>query len=59
MRGRTNSFNVIHLVSVIKADIYPIKQSNYFYFSAMSRRKQVQIFSTNQLIYIATPEDIV
>ncbi len=39
--------------------IYPIKQSNDFEFSAMSRRRQVQLFSTNQPIYITSPEDIV
>lgn len=59
MSGRTNTFNVIHTASVIKADIYPIEQSNDFDFSAMSRRKQVQLFSTNKLIYIVSPEDIV
>lgn len=51
MRGRANTFNVIHLASVIKADIYPIKQSNNFEMSAMSRRKQVQLFSTNKTKY--------
>ncbi|NEQ78432.1 MAG: hypothetical protein F6K23_38855 [Okeania sp. SIO2C9] len=59
MRGRANTFNVIHLASVIKADIYPIKQSNNFEMSAMSRRKQVQLFSTNKTIYIASAEDII
>jgi len=59
MNGRTNSFNVIHTASVIKADIYPIQQSNDFEFSAMSRRKQVELFSTNKFIYIVSPEDIV
>ncbi|NET44057.1 hypothetical protein [Okeania sp. SIO2B3] len=59
MRRSTNTFNVIHTASVIKADIYPIKQSNDFDLSAMSRRKQVQLFSTNKLIYIVSPEDIV
>ncbi|NEP89805.1 MAG: hypothetical protein F6K18_24890 [Okeania sp. SIO2C2] len=59
MRGSNNTFNVIHTASVIKADIYPIKQSNDFDLSAMSRRKQVKLFSTNKLIYIVSPEDIV
>ncbi|NES04314.1 MAG: hypothetical protein F6K22_16645 [Okeania sp. SIO2F4] len=59
MSGRTNTFNVIHTTSVIKAEIYPIEQSNDFDFPAMSRRKQVQLFSTNQLIYIVSTEDIV
>ncbi|NES08033.1 MAG: hypothetical protein F6K22_37795 [Okeania sp. SIO2F4] len=59
MRGRTNSFNVIHTASVIKADIYPIKESNDFDLSAMSRRKQVELFSTNKFIYIVSPEDII
>ncbi|MEB3343186.1 hypothetical protein [Okeania sp.] len=59
MSGRTNTFNIIHLASVIKADIYSIQQSNNFDFSAISRRQQVELFSTNQFIYIATPEDIV
>ncbi|NEP80989.1 MAG: hypothetical protein F6K39_24205 [Okeania sp. SIO3B3] len=59
MRSRTNSFNVIHTASVIKADIYPINQSNDFDLSAMSRRKQVQPFSTNNSIYIASAEDII
>ncbi|MGB3507937.1 MAG: hypothetical protein WBA93_01570 [Microcoleaceae cyanobacterium] len=59
IRGRTNTFNVIHLASVIKADIYPIKQSNNFEISAMSRRRQVQLFSANKSIYITSPEDII
>lgn len=57
--GRTNSFNVIHTASVIKADIYPINHNNDFDLSAMSRRKQVQPFSTNNSIYIASAEDII
>ncbi|OZH53703.1 hypothetical protein AFK68_15885 [Hydrocoleum sp. CS-953] len=59
LRGRTNSFNVIHTASAIKADIYPIKQSNDFELSAMSRRKQVKLFSGNKSIYITSPEDII
>ena len=59
MMGRNNSFNVIHKASVIKADIYPIKQSNAFDLSAMSRRKQVHPFSTNKTIYIASAEDVI
>lgn len=58
MRGFTNTFNVIHTASVIKADIYPLQQ-NDFELSAMSRRIQVQLFSTNQTIYIISPEDII
>lgn len=59
MRGFINAFNVIHLASVIKANIYPIKQSNNFEISAMSRRIKVQLFSTNKNIYIISHEDII
>lgn len=58
-RGRSNSFNIIHTASAIKADIYPIKQSNNFESSAMLRRKQVQLFSANKSIYVTSPEDII
>jgi hypothetical protein len=51
----------LHTLNINIADkIAPIiKQTNDFELSAMLRRIQVQLFSTNQTIYIISPEDII
>ena len=59
MSDRASSFNVIHMASVIKADIYPINTTNTLALEAMSRRKQVRLFSEDKSIYLASAEDIV
>ncbi len=57
---RTNTFNIIHLQSALKADIYPIRDSDQFRQMAMTRRQKIYPTGSPDLsFYICTAEDIV
>ncbi|WP_413167993.1 hypothetical protein ACL6C3_14865 [Capilliphycus salinus ALCB114379] len=60
LTGRTNTFNVIHLTSALKADIYLIRNSDEFRKTAMSRRQKIYPTGSPELsFYLCTAEDIV
>lgn len=60
LSNRTNTFNVIHLASAIKADIYPIRANDEFRTTAITRRRRVYSSDfPNLSFYICSAEDIV
>jgi len=60
LRGRSSSFNVIHLETAIKADIYLIKPDREYEQSQLSRRQQFYPDDRPELtFYICSPEDII
>lgn len=60
LRDRTNTFNVIHFTSVIKADIYPIRANDKYRITALTRRIKIHPDGFPSLsFYICAAEDIV
>jgi len=60
LSDRTNTFNVIHFTSVIKADIYPIRPNDKFRKAAINRRIKIHPDGFPSLsFYICSAEDIV
>lgn len=60
LNDRTNSFNVIHLGSALKADIYPIRVADEFQNMSLTRRRRVELNESSDLsFYICSAEDIV
>lgn len=60
LSDRTNTFNVIHFTSVIKADIYPIRPNDKYRIIALNPR--IKIYPTDSpslSFYICSAEDIV
>lgn len=58
LQGQTSTFNIIHLTSAIKADIYPIRDNDEYRQNAIARRKKLDL-GNGMEFYIGTPEDIV
>ena len=58
LRGQTSTFNVIHLISTIKADIYPIRDNDEYRQTAIARRRRIEL-GDSIAFYIGAPEDIV
>jgi hypothetical protein len=54
------SFNVIHLPTMIKADLFPLKQ-NAFGLSELARRqiRNIRVRDNAEPVYVASPEDMV
>lgn len=60
LSGRMTTFNVIHLETSIKADIYLIRLNNEYERSQLARRQRYSSDDRPELnFYICTPEDIV
>ena len=60
LQGRTHAFNIIHLTSALKADIYPIRPDDEFRRGAIARRQRVCPAGSPELsFYICSAEDIV
>ena len=60
LNDRTSSFNLIHLQSALKADIYPIRDNDLFRQSAITRRQKINLADSPELSFnICTAEDIV
>jgi len=60
LRGKSSSFNVIHLETAIKADIYLIKPDREYEQSQLDRRQQFYPDDRPELtFYICSPEDII
>ncbi|MDY6802894.1 MAG: hypothetical protein SXA11_03675 [Cyanobacteriota bacterium] len=60
LRYRTNTFNVIHLTSALKADIYLIRGDDNFRKTALTRRTKVFPTDSPSLsFYICSAEDII
>jgi hypothetical protein len=56
---RQTSFNIIHLATMFKADIFILKQDKSS-MEEMNRRKQYQISDTpGQMLFLASAEDII
>lgn len=53
------SFNVIHLATMLKVDVFPLK-STPFARSSFARRRQVSFpVPSGRLVWVSSPEDIV
>lgn len=60
LRGKSSSFNVIHLETAIKADIYLIKPDREYEQSQLDRRQQFYPDDRPELtFYICSPKDII
>ncbi|PNW51296.1 UNVERIFIED_CONTAM: hypothetical protein BEN50_10830 [Euhalothece sp. KZN 001] len=60
LNNRASSFNIIHLQSALKADIYPIRDNDLFRQSAIARRQKINLVDSPELSFnICTAEDIV
>lgn len=56
---RQTSFNIIHLKSMFKIDVFILKQDR-FSSEEFKRRKKITVLqSTNRMLFVATPEDTI
>lgn len=56
--SRCSSFNIIHLSTMLKVDVFVLKQAS-FSRSQMDRRVEVSVGESGPILYFASPEDTI